>query len=128
MFLHKEEYQIFIVYYFVKQGNRFSLSYHIDLSSASDGKLIAYVQDNSANGTFVNRVKLEKGVRRILRNGDLISLINPDAGASEKDDIEKTSFYIHLYLQDGTINRATQAPIMQAITEAVENKSSGLSK
>jgi hypothetical protein len=99
--------------------------------SASDGKLIAYVEDNSANGTFVNRVKLQKGVRRILRNGDLISLINPEVGISEKTDIEKTSFYIHLYLEDGTVNPATKAPIMKAITDAVENNqnsSSGLSK
>lgn len=95
--------------------------------SASDGKLLAYVEDNSANGTFVNRIKLQKGVRRILRNGDLISLINPEMGTSDKTDIENTSFYIHLYLQDGAVNPATKAPIMEAITEAVGN-SSGLSK
>jgi hypothetical protein len=101
-------------------------------ASASDGKLIAYVEDNSANGTFVNRVKLQKGVRRILRNGDLISLINPEISTSEKTDIEKTSFYIHLYLQDGTVNPATKAPIMIAIAEAADaennQNSSGLSK
>jgi hypothetical protein len=133
----KEEYQMFIVYYIVKRGPP-SLpspfpSPHLATRSASDGKLIAFVEDNSANGTFVNKVKLEKGVRRILRNGDLISLINPEVGATlPKNDLEKTSFYVHLYLEDGTVNPATKAPIMKAITEAMENNnnnpSSGLSE
>ncbi len=55
----------------------------------------------------MNRVKVEKGVRRILRNGDHIALINPDLNDPE---IEKASFYVHLFLEDGVVNKNTKAP------------------
>lgn len=42
--------------------------------------LDVFVEDSSANGTFINKnIKLQKGTRRLLHNGDEISLISAHA-------------------------------------------------
>lgn len=54
-----------------------------------------YIEDISANGTWINRhARLSKHTRRMLHNGDIISLINPGPGPSYSDDVEKLSFTV----------------------------------
>lgn len=62
-----------------------------------------YIEDSSANGTFVNRsTKLTKHIRRLLHNGDEVSLINPDtnrmADGSLSDEVQRASFLITILL------------------------------
>lgn len=42
--------------------------------------LEVFIEDSSANGTFINKtIKLQKGTRRLLHTGDEISLISANA-------------------------------------------------
>jgi len=50
-------------------------------------RFVAYVEDTSSNGTFVNRVKLQKRERRELASGDEVRLVSPT-----KDKEGSTSF------------------------------------
>lgn len=42
------------------------------------------------------------GVRRVLHDGDLVSLVNPDTqrpgGAATPSDVEAASFFVHIFL------------------------------
>ena len=41
------------------------------------------------------------GVRRVLHDGDLVSLVNPDVnrpGAATPGDVEAASFFVHIFL------------------------------
>lgn len=92
----------------------------------ADQELCPYIEDNSANGTYVNKTtRLMKGwcvcslfavfccsfslvviplagVRRVLHNGDLVSLVNPDTsrqgGAATAGDVEAASFFVQVCL------------------------------
>lgn len=97
----------------IERVEYFAYHFHFLYCSPVDGKLIPYLEDNSANGTFVNKIKVEKGVRRTLRNGDHVALINPDLG---DPDIEKASFYIHLFVEDGVVNKNTKAPRLSPVS------------
>lgn len=70
--------------------------------------LEAWIEDLSANGTFLNRsLKLKKNVPRLLRTGDEIYMVNPDlvrlggSGVAESD-ILMNSFTIILNLPNPT--------------------------
>lgn len=67
--------------------------------------LEAWIEDKSANGTFLNRkIRLKKNVPRLLRSGDQISLVNPDLvkilgpGVITQDDVARCSFTVLLEL------------------------------
>lgn len=66
--------------------------------------LCPYIEDSSANGTFINKsTRLKKGVRRLLHNGDMISLVNPESRKvlASARDVELASFFVQLYLPSG---------------------------
>ena len=71
--------------------------------SGERDELEACIEDNSANGTYINRdVRLRKSARRIIHNGDEISLINPESGRDcdgvLSDEVRKASFVIQIFL------------------------------
>lgn len=85
------------------------------------GELQAYIEDNSANGTFVNGTRLNKSVRRLLHNGDEIALINPDYGmkadGSLSKDVEDAMFYVHIYLPNATDRKVNTGGPFAAFTD-----------
>jgi serine/threonine protein kinase/pSer/pThr/pTyr-binding forkhead associated (FHA) protein len=55
--------------------------------------LEAYVEDCSANGTFINnKIKLKKGVPRLLHTGDDIGLLNPALLQQANTDVTEEDF------------------------------------
>lgn len=84
--------------------------------------LEAYVEDTSANGTYINgingEVQLTKGVPRLLKNGDTISLINPKLVNKTADvtteDLHKSSFFVELLIRPAsTIAARTRSHVLR---------------
>lgn len=69
-----------------------------------DDCLEAWIEDKSANGTFITRdfIRLTKNVPRLLRHGDEVYLINPDnnksGDGSLSDEVLMNSFIVLLFL------------------------------
>lgn len=73
----------------------------IESVDMDDDNYDIYIEDYSANGTFINReTRLKKGVRRLMHNGDEVSLINPLSKKKDNlvtdDDIQRASFIIRV--------------------------------
>jgi hypothetical protein len=86
-------------------SNRHCLIYcKMNQANPQQPYLEAFIEDCSANGTFVNRkIKLKKGVPRLLHSGDEICLLNPalltqpNSDVTE-EDILKNSYHVMLNL------------------------------
>jgi pSer/pThr/pTyr-binding forkhead associated (FHA) protein len=62
-----------------------------------------WIEDLSANGTFVNDHRLVKNVPRQLHHGDVVSLVNPEvyaANMATDDEMQSSSFVVIVYLPD----------------------------
>eukprot|EP01040_Poterioochromonas_malhamensis_P002737 gene2737-2914_t len=99
--------------------------------------LEAFIEDCSANGTFINKkIKLKKGVPRQLHSSDEISLLNPalitqNVGVSEIDILNNTyQIMINLPNQNKTSNliHANKSLKAQVLTKAVEESSALLGR
>lgn len=90
---------------FCKQNNADPLNPYLE----------AWVEDNSANGTFLNKDRLKKNVPKLLHSGDELYLINPDLvrvanSGVTAEDVVKYTFMIMLSLptpQDAMGNAVT---------------------
>lgn len=92
--------------------------------------LEAWIEDTSANGTFLNKgQKLQKNVPRLLRTGDEISLINPElvrlpALNITEDVVQSNSFVVILDLP--VPNQNTRANTVTRRQEMLGNLQRGL--
>lgn len=76
-----------------------------NIADPNNPRLEAWIEDLSANGTFINgETKLTKNVPRLLHHRDEIFLVNPElkrlakAGTKIIEDVEQNSFVIMLNL------------------------------
>eukprot|EP01102_Stenamoeba_stenopodia_P000837 TRINITY_DN10788_c0_g1_i1.p1 TRINITY_DN10788_c0_g1~~TRINITY_DN10788_c0_g1_i1.p1 ORF type:complete len:451 (+),score=152.51 TRINITY_DN10788_c0_g1_i1:58-1410(+) len=58
------------------------------MDDPSKPKNIVYLEANSKNGTFVNGNKVETGTKCLLKHGDEVSLLAPDAATAKSYKIE----------------------------------------
>eukprot|EP01041_Mallomonas_annulata_P006012 gene6012-12123_t len=92
-----------------------------------------FIEDHSANGTYIitydNITRLQKGVRRLLHNGDQISLINPLSTntnanpidtATKSNEIQSCSFIIQILL-NFSFNLKPAFPIPNQISKKNHN-------
>ena len=72
----------------------------LDKSLKIADRLEVWIEDTSANGTYVNRdgTRLSKGVARIIRHGDVVHLVNPMLGKASdgtlSEECTKNSFML----------------------------------
>ena len=96
--------------------------------------LEAWIEDLSANGTFINKdTRLKKNVPRLLRNADEIFLINPDFirlanGSVTQEEINKNSFVIMLDLPNPNAKVPVRNTLSRAINEAMATRTSTVMK
>mmetsp|Transcript_17191 Transcript_17191/g.28765 ORF Transcript_17191/g.28765 Transcript_17191/m.28765 type:complete len:656 (-) Transcript_17191:190-2157(-) len=98
----------------------------------NDNVLCPYIEDNSANGTFVNRTtRLMRGVRRMLHNGDLVSLVNPDlarpGGLTTETELATASFFVQICLPTQHVQSTVFFPFGQSSDSSGEVEGGGLS-
>lgn len=89
--------------------------------------LEAWIEDSSANGTFLKQSgRLQKNVPRLLRNGDEVSLINPElvrlAGANVTAvDVQRNSFSVLLDLPNPTARNNIASTRSQTMLRNLQN-------
>ena len=87
--------------------------YTQDITVGGRVSMIVYIVDNSANGTFVNSLRMGRGVRYALSDGDELSLIKPE----ERGDLslwDKARFIVKL-----------PAPPVEPMSVAIEASAEG---
>lgn len=83
----------------VRISNRHCTIYcKLNLSIPGSPFLEAFIEDESANGTFLKYTKLKKHQPQQLRNGDEIYLVNPNISSSNDEEINNYGFYVVLEL------------------------------
>jgi hypothetical protein len=83
----------------------------------------AYIEDNSANGTYVNDIRLGKTVRRILCDRDRVSLVNPrNPDGSVSTEAEASSFYVDLFTNPAT---KLKSPLSMLSSSSAEGGGNG---
>ncbi len=76
--------------------------------------LEAFIEDLSANGTFVNNTRLTKNTPRQLHNADVIALINPKLPSTPEtntttQDVDRCSFIVTLELFNPMLRQPKKA-------------------
>lgn len=89
---------------YCKRNEQLSTTSSFISANEYDDCLEAWIEDKSANGTFITRdfIRLTKNVPRLLRHGDEVYLINPDNNKSGdgtlSDEVLMNSFIVLLFL------------------------------